>query len=162
MKKFKEIKDLYGFNFNLKQGQLRLIEAILNNSDAVGVFPTGYGKSLCYTLPPVMRKHAGTDRCISLVISPLKSIMFDQCRDLNSRSIPAVCVKSRSEMASDDIDERRGAPRGLACLSHIKTPKHRVDMHSNIRKRDKEHQTTKTTPKTTRRKDNRWISASSE
>lgn len=42
------------WNFDLKQEQLSLITAICNGKDSLGVLPTGYGKSMVYTLAPLL------------------------------------------------------------------------------------------------------------
>ena len=48
-KAFETIKANHGFNFTLKDGQLKVLYTLLNGRDCAGVFPTGYGKSICYT-----------------------------------------------------------------------------------------------------------------
>ena len=44
----KRIKDKFHFNFELEDEQVEVVESILRGNHTVGVFPTGFGKSLCY------------------------------------------------------------------------------------------------------------------
>ena len=71
-----------------RNGQEPLIDAIMGGRDALGVMPTGAGKSVCYQLPAVMLP--GT----TLVISPLISLMKDQVAALTAMGIPAACINS--------------------------------------------------------------------
>ena len=85
------------FNFELKSQQIEVIENIINNKNVVGILPTGYGKSMCFILPPLITGK------ISIVISPLRSLMFSQAADLQKRGIKAICVTKLCEMTSCDI-----------------------------------------------------------
>lgn len=71
-----------------RAGQRPLIEAVMAGRHAVGVLPTGGGKSLCFQLPALFLPHA------VLVISPLISLMQDQEDKLKARSIPAAVINS--------------------------------------------------------------------
>lgn len=51
---FEEIKIKHNFNFDLKQEQKKIIDLVLNGQSVSGVLPTGYGKSMCYILPPLL------------------------------------------------------------------------------------------------------------
>lgn len=64
-----------------------MINGILSGTDAVGIMPTGAGKSLCYQLPALMLEG------ITLVISPLISLMSDQVTALNQLGIHAACKR---------------------------------------------------------------------
>ena len=61
--------------------QREIIEAILNGEDVLAAFPTGYGKSLCYQLPALMLPG------LTVVVSPLISLMKDQVDGLKQRGI---------------------------------------------------------------------------
>ena len=97
-----KIKPRYNFDFDLKNEQISVIESVLEKNHTVGVFPTGFGKSICFLLPPLILDQKQPElRHICLVISPLKSLMLDQCRKNSEHGIAAAVVKSRSEMSPD-------------------------------------------------------------
>ena len=73
---------------SFREGQQPLIDALLAGRDALGVMPTGAGKSVCYQLPAVMLPG------LTLVISPLISLMKDQVASLTAAGIPAACINS--------------------------------------------------------------------
>lgn len=68
--------------------QIRVLGPLLAGRDVLAVLPTGAGKSLCYQIPALM---AGG---LSLVVSPLISLMYDQVRSLRRRGIAAACLTS--------------------------------------------------------------------
>jgi len=76
-----------------RRGQLEIISSILNKQDTLAVMPTGGGKSLCYQLPALCQVG------VTLVISPLISLMRDQVQALQSKGIPAGCIHSGMTMA---------------------------------------------------------------
>ena len=83
-----EILNKY-FNYkDFRPGQADLIDALLNGRDAVGIMPTGGGKSLCYQIPALILPG------VTLVISPLISLMKDQVEALNHAQIPAAFINS--------------------------------------------------------------------
>ncbi len=71
-----------------RPGQRELIEAVLSGSDALGIMPTGGGKSLCYQLPALFLPRP------VLVVSPLIALMQDQHDKLAERDIPAAKLNS--------------------------------------------------------------------
>jgi ATP-dependent DNA helicase RecQ len=71
-----------------RPGQRLLIQAVMEARDAVGILPTGGGKSLCFQLPSLFLPHA------VLVVSPLISLMQDQEDKLRARHIPAAVLNS--------------------------------------------------------------------
>ena len=84
---YKGLKNIFGFN-EFKKGQKILIEGTLEGKDVLGVMPTGGGKSLCYQLPAVLMDG------ITIVISPLISLMKDQVDSLEEMGIPATFINS--------------------------------------------------------------------
>ena len=96
MEKVDGILKKYGFHFELKKEQREVIANILSKMHTVGILPTGYGKSMCYVLPPLLIDG------ISLVISPLRSLMMTQAQQLKDRGIKCIFVTKTSEMTSED------------------------------------------------------------
>jgi ATP-dependent DNA helicase RecQ len=90
-----------------RPGQEELIEAVMKGEDALGILPTGGGKSLCYQLPALFMPHA------VVVVSPLISLMKDQQDKLEDCSIPVAKLDStlsaRDERETVD-DIREGEP----------------------------------------------------
>ena len=81
------LKKHFGFD-TLRNGQEKVISAILAGHSAAAIFPTGAGKSLCYQLPAIMLPH------LTLVISPLLALMKDQVDFLKAHHIPAASIDS--------------------------------------------------------------------
>jgi len=84
--KIKELLNKYWKIDTLKEKQTEIIMNYLNGHDVVGLLPTGYGKSLCYLLPPLI-----TDKII-FIISPLISLMEDQKEKLVEMNIPVATL----------------------------------------------------------------------
>jgi ATP-dependent DNA helicase RecQ len=77
----------FGFDGFLK-GQQEVIERAAGKESAVAIFPTGSGKSLCYQLPAMILEY------LTLVVSPLLSLMKDQLDFLEEKNIPAARLDS--------------------------------------------------------------------
>lgn len=71
------LKNQFGYDA-FKQGQKEIIERVLNQEDVLGVLPTGSGKSICYQLPAKILPG------LTIVISPLTSLMIDQVKELKA------------------------------------------------------------------------------
>jgi ATP-dependent DNA helicase RecQ len=78
---------LFGVD-RFRQGQLPIVLAALSGKSILVVSPTGSGKTLCFQLPAVLRSG------VSLVVSPLKTLMTDQVSALLRKKIPATFINS--------------------------------------------------------------------
>lgn len=85
------LKHYFGYD-SLRAGQQELIEGILDGRDVLGIMPTGAGKSLCYQLPALMM--GAEEERVTLVISPLISLMADQVKALNQAGVHAAYINS--------------------------------------------------------------------
>ncbi len=87
MNKFEILKKYFGYD-QFREGQEILIDAVLSGRDVLGIMPTGAGKSLCYQVPALLLPG------ITLVISPLISLMKDQVQALNQAGVHAAYINS--------------------------------------------------------------------
>lgn len=87
MKKQDILKKYFGYD-TFREGQETLIDGILAGQDVLGIMPTGAGKSICYQLPALLLPG------VTIVISPLISLMRDQVQSLNQAGIHAAYINS--------------------------------------------------------------------
>ena len=83
----KILKQYYGYD-HFREGQIPVIKAVLGGRDVLGIMPTGAGKSVCYQVPALMMEG------ITIVISPLISLMKDQVGTLNQMGVHAAFLNS--------------------------------------------------------------------
>ncbi len=81
------LKKYFGYE-NFRAGQLEVVESILSGKDTLGILPTGAGKSICYQVPALLFEG------VTLVISPLISLMKDQVDSLNEIGIDSTFINS--------------------------------------------------------------------
>ena len=81
------LKNYFGYS-SFREGQELLIEAILTGRDVLGIMPTGAGKSVCYQVPALLLPG------VTIVVSPLISLMKDQVQALNQAGIHAAYINS--------------------------------------------------------------------
>lgn len=91
------LKKYFGFE-NFRTGQLEIINAILNKQDTLAILHTGGGKSICFQIPGLMLDG------ITLVISPLISLMKDQVDALLKKNIAATYINS--SLSKEEIKKR--------------------------------------------------------
>lgn len=85
--KYRVLKEAFGYDA-FRDGQEPIIDGILSRRDVLAVMPTGAGKSVCYQVPALLFPG------VTLVISPLISLMKDQVSSLEKSGIPAAYINS--------------------------------------------------------------------
>ncbi|MDL2281204.1 DNA helicase RecQ [Selenomonadales bacterium OttesenSCG-928-I06] len=109
--KYKILESYFGYS-EFRDGQEEIIDSILAKRDVLGIMPTGAGKSICYQIPAMLSSG------ITLVISPLISLMKDQVGALHQADIPAVYINS-SLTASQQYAEIQKAREGRYKIIYI-------------------------------------------
>ena len=101
MDKFAVLRQYFGHT-EFRPGQETLVDGILAGRDVLGIMPTGGGKSLCYQIPALLLPG------LTLVISPLISLMRDQVAALTGAGVPAAQLNS-----AQSLEESREVWRGI-------------------------------------------------
>ena len=87
MKSLQVLKDVFGYT-TFRAGQEKVINLVLKGENVLAVMPTGAGKSLCYQIPALINPG------LTLVVSPLISLMKDQIDSLKQNGINAAALNS--------------------------------------------------------------------
>lgn len=87
MDKFDVLRKYFGYS-SFRKGQEEMVDCLLSGRDALGIMPTGAGKSICYQVPAIMLNG------VTIVVSPLISLMKDQVNALVQQGIKAAYINS--------------------------------------------------------------------
>lgn len=87
MGKFDVLRKYFGYS-SFRKGQEEMVDCLLSGRDALGIMPTGAGKSICYQVPAIM--FGG----VTIVVSPLISLMKDQVNALVQQGVKAAYINS--------------------------------------------------------------------
>lgn len=111
MDKLTVLNEYFGHR-QFRSGQAELIDHIMGGCDVLGIMPTGAGKSLCYQVPAIMLDG------VTVVISPLISLMKDQVSALVTAGVTAACINS-SLLPEEYSEVMRRACRGEYKLIYV-------------------------------------------
>lgn len=111
MNKHKILKEYFGYT-EFRYGQEKIIDNLLQQKDALCVMPTGAGKSLCYQVPALLMEG------VTIVVSPLISLMKDQVNSLLQAGINAAYINS-SLINSEYTEVIRNAYKGKYKLIYV-------------------------------------------
>ena len=111
------LKRVYGYDA-FRGKQAAVVERVVAGGDAVVLFPTGAGKSLCYQVPALCREGVG------IVVSPLIALMRDQVEALKQLGVRAAALNS--SLSQEEFSEvRRSLAGGMLDLLYV-TPERTV------------------------------------
>ncbi len=105
------LKTVFGYD-SFRKNQKEIIQEVLNNHDTLAIMPTGGGKSICYQIPALILEG------ITIVVSPLISLMQDQVASLEAAGIHSVFLNSSLDFESyiNTVNEIRN---GLAKIVYV-------------------------------------------
>lgn len=106
--KLSVLKDYFGHDF-FRDGQEQIVDALLDGKDALCIMPTGAGKSMCYQIPALLFDG------VTIVVSPLISLMKDQVGSLVQSGVPAAYINSSLSY-----------PQFLRVLSNVEHGKYKI------------------------------------
>lgn len=105
------LQKYFGYE-DFRDGQRKIVNSLLERQDTLGIMPTGGGKSICYQIPAMVNEG------VTLVISPLISLMKDQVDALTAAGIPAAYINST--LTGKEVNERiRASRRGDLKLLYV-------------------------------------------
>lgn len=106
--KLSVLKDYFGHD-SFRDGQEQIVDALLDGRDALCIMPTGAGKSMCYQIPALLFDG------VTIVVSPLISLMKDQVGSLVQSGVPAAYINSSLSY-----------PQFLRVLSNVENGKYKI------------------------------------
>ena len=109
--KYSVLQDFFGHS-QFRNGQEQIIDSILAGRDCLGVMPTGAGKSMCYQIPALMFDG------ITIVVSPLISLMKDQVNSLIQSGVRAAYLNSSLTAAQYEMAISNAA-RGMYKIIYV-------------------------------------------
>ena len=108
--KFEQSKSRHNIDFCLKEEQISTTVSIFKGRNVLGLLPTGFGKTMCMIIPTIVK---GDDSAITLVISPLTSLMDEQMSRLNKYNLTCAKIESFSQMDKDTLSGKCSKPPWL-------------------------------------------------
>ena len=106
------LKEHFGYD-NFRTGQREVVEKLLSGKNLLGAFPTAFGKSICYQLPGLMFPE------LTVIISPLISLMKDQVDALQERGIDSVALLNSSLTTEEYREELKRLADGKIKLLYV-------------------------------------------
>lgn len=103
------LRDIFGYH-QFRTGQQEVIEATLNGKDSLVIMATGSGKSLCYQVPALCFQG------LTIVISPLISLMQDQVDQLRSNGVEAAYLNSSLDFEQQQQIQKKAISGELKLL----------------------------------------------
>ena len=85
--KYELLNVFFGYN-KFRYPQDLIIDSVIEGNDTIALLPTGFGKSITFQVPALMLN------TITVVVTPLISLMVDQVKNLNKKGIPAIYLNS--------------------------------------------------------------------
>ena len=119
------LQKYFGYT-DFRDGQREVVDKILNGENILAAFPTGYGKSLCYQLPALMLPG------VTVIVSPLISLMKDQVDALREQKIYAVALLNSSLSWEEYCAELERLERGEIKLLYIAPERFRSRRFLNL------------------------------
>lgn len=98
--KFDLVKSKHNIDYEAKEEQLTVACSVLNGRNVLGLLPTGFGKTLCIVIPTMLFAESDT---ITLVVSPLTSLIDDQMARLEKMNFKCAKITSLGDMDKDVI-----------------------------------------------------------
>ena len=124
------LKEYFGYD-DFRAGQREVVEKLLSGNNLLGAFPTAFGKSICYQLPGLMLPG------LTVVISPLISLMKDQVDTLQEKGIDSVGLLNSSLTFEEYQQELKRLVEGEIKLLYVSPERFRSRRFLNILKSHK-------------------------